>query len=78
MSNTQIDCSRCGATTDGLERAPLPGELGEQLLAQTCPGCWKDWMDTQVKLMNEGHLTPANPEHYALLVREMTAFLRLQ
>ena len=73
----QIECSRCGQTAEGLERAPLPGDVGEQLIAQTCQACWKDWMDTQVKLMNENRLTPADPEHYALLVREMTAFLRL-
>jgi Fe-S cluster biosynthesis and repair protein YggX len=78
MPMTEVDCRRCGSRAPGLERAPLPGTLGQQVLGQVCAGCWKDWMDTQVKLMNENRLSPAEPEHYALLVSEMRSFLSLR
>jgi Fe-S cluster biosynthesis and repair protein YggX len=74
----EISCSRCGSTRAGLDAAPLPGAVGELVLQQTCTTCWRDWLGMQVKLMNENRLTPADPEHYAYLVREMRTFLGLR
>lgn len=74
----EVDCARCGTRATALERAPLPGAVGERVLAQTCAACWKGWMSTQVKLMNEHRLSPANPQHYTLLVREMSTYLQLR
>jgi Fe-S cluster biosynthesis and repair protein YggX len=62
----------------GLERAPLPGEIGERVLAQTCVTCWDEWKGTQVKLINEYRLNVTDPGHYERLIAEMTAFLGLQ
>jgi Fe-S cluster biosynthesis and repair protein YggX len=74
----EVSCSRCGSTAAGLERAPLPGAIGEAVLAETCASCWREWLATQVKLINEQRLTPANGEHFELLVREMKVFLNLR
>ena len=74
----EVSCSRCGSTATGLDRAPLPGPLGASLLNQTCSACWEEWMETQVKLINEKRLSPGTPEHYDLLVREMRVFLNLR
>ncbi len=74
---TEVSCSRCGSTVTGLEQPPLPGEIGEQVLSQTCASCWKQWLDVQVKLMNENRLTPANPEHDDQLIEHMKVFLSL-
>ena len=73
-----VQCSRCGSTAPELERAPLPGEVGRLVHEQTCQSCWKAWLGAQVILMNENRLSPGNPEHYDLLVREMTTFLNLK
>ena len=73
-----VHCSRCGSTIPELDTAPLPGEPGRRVLEQTCAACWKEWMGAQVILMNENRLSPGNPEHYDLLVREMTTFLNLK
>ena len=72
-----ITCARCQSTAAGLGRAPLPGDVGRQILDHTCAACWKEWFGEQVKLMNENGLTPANPEHYDRLVKEMKKFLKL-
>jgi len=73
----QVTCSKCGNTAEGLERAPFPGSVGEELLARVCAACWKEWMGQQVILINENKLTPADPQHYALLIAEMKKFLLL-
>ena len=72
-----LTCARCASTAQGLDAAPLPGPVGAAVLQRTCAACWKEWMDMQVKLMNENHLTPANPEHYDFLIQELKKFLRL-
>ena len=74
----QLTCSRCGSTADPLESAPLPGEIGEMVLARACPACWKQWLGAQVMLINEYRLSPVNPEHYQFLVKEMKSYLKLE
>jgi Fe-S cluster biosynthesis and repair protein YggX len=73
----EIQCQRCGKSAEGLPRAPLPGPLGESVLAQTCAGCWKEWLAMQVRMINEYKLSPINPEHFEFLLGEMRGFLRL-
>lgn len=74
----EVDCSRCGNTAEGLPRAPLPGAVGEAVLAGSCGACWAEWLRAQVILINENRLTPRNPEHYERLLAEMRTFLNLR
>lgn len=73
----EVQCSRCQSAAAGLDAPPLPGEAGESVLLHTCKACWTAWLGQQVILINERRLSPVDPEHFALLVREMRAFLRL-
>ena len=73
-----VHCARCGNTAPGLERPPVPGELGERVAEQTCAACWKEWLDTQVMLINENRLTGANPQHVDYLMGQMRVFLNLR
>jgi Fe-S cluster biosynthesis and repair protein YggX len=73
----QLTCSRCGATAEGLEQPPLPGEVGREVHDRVCKSCWHEWLQTQVKLINEYRLSPVNPEHYQFLIKEMRAHLQL-
>jgi Fe-S cluster biosynthesis and repair protein YggX len=74
---SEVSCSRCGSTAEGLERTPLPGEPGQAVLAQTCAACWREWLDMQVKVINEYQLSPARTEHFDFLIKEMKTFLCL-
>jgi len=74
----QIECSRCKRSAEGLGKAPLPGDVGREVLEKTCATCWKDWLGAQVILINEHGLSPARPEDYQRLVDEMRAYLGLQ
>ncbi len=73
----EVQCKRCGNRTQGLGQAPLPGVIGQRVLDGTCAACWQEWIEAQVILMNENRLSPAVPEHYERLMREMETFLRL-
>jgi Fe-S cluster biosynthesis and repair protein YggX len=72
-----VTCTRCGALRPGLARAPLPGEPGATVLANVCAACWKDWLATQVKYINEYRLSPMDPKHYEFLLEQARAFLKL-
>ncbi len=61
----------------GLASAPVPGELGEQVLENVCAECWDEWLKAQVILINENRYTGANPEHVAALLEHMREFLKL-
>ena len=74
---SEVNCTRCGNTAEGMDRSPLPGQIGERVKASACRACWSEWLGAQVILINERSLSPANPEHYEALLREMATFLNL-
>lgn len=73
-----VVCSRCGKEKPALGEAPLPSELGEKVLSQTCSECWQAWVSQQLMLMNEYRLDPLNDEHSKFLDDEMVKFLQLK
>lgn len=72
-----VTCTRCKTDRPGLERAPLPGELGQTILANVCSACWKEWLGTQVKYINEYRLSPLDSKHFEFLMEQAQAFLQL-
>jgi Fe-S cluster biosynthesis and repair protein YggX len=72
-----IACTRCGREGPILEKPPFKDELGREVQEHTCADCWKEWLQYQVKLINELSLLPVNPEHGAILEKNLRAFLRL-
>lgn len=72
-----VHCARCDRTAAGLERPPLPGEIGAAVHARVCSDCWREWLGEQVKVINEARVSPADPDGYAFLVTQMKGFLRL-
>ena len=76
MSAT-ITCRRCNQSVPGFPSAPVPGESGVELLANTCPNCFKDWMNTEVMIINEYRLDLGVQRNQDLLNQEMARFLNL-
>jgi Fe-S cluster biosynthesis and repair protein YggX len=72
-----VHCSRCGQDGPGLDRAPIPGPIGQTVLARTCAACWREWLGMQVKYINEYRLSPLDPKHYEFLLEQARAFLNL-
>lgn len=61
--------------TEGLDFAPWPGELGKRVFQNIGKNAWQAWLAHQTMLINENRLSPLNPEHRALLEKEMVKFL---
>jgi Fe-S cluster biosynthesis and repair protein YggX len=75
---TQVKCSRCERTANGLTEPPFNNELGSMVLQQSCQDCWSEWIRTQLMLMNEYRLNPLDSQHSAFLDEQMKAFLKLR
>jgi Fe-S cluster biosynthesis and repair protein YggX len=72
-------CSRCGRPGDAppAHRVPFPPEVKERVLGAVCATCWKEWEDTEIKVINEYRLNFLDPEHRSLLQRACLDFLKL-
>jgi Fe-S cluster biosynthesis and repair protein YggX len=71
----KVHCLVLGRESEALERAPWPGELGQRILREVSREGWQQWLAKQTILMNEGRLSPMNPEHRAYLETQMEAFI---
>ena len=72
-----ITCTRCKRQTEGFVASPLPGQHAAEILANTCPPCFQDWMGTEIMIINEYRLDLAVPRNQELLNAEMAKFLSL-
>ena len=70
-----VNCVKLGKEAEGLDRPVYPGELGQRIFESVSKEAWQMWLRQQTMLINENRLTPVNPEHRALLEREMENFL---
>lgn len=76
MSPT-ITCSRCKEQRPALERPPFPGALGKEILAHVCAGCWQEWRQTEVMVINELRLNFMDPAAQEVLNAHLREFLSL-
>jgi Fe-S cluster biosynthesis and repair protein YggX len=74
---SMIQCARCHRSAEAFDEAPLPAPHGDELLAHTCPECFKDWMGTEIMIINEYKLDLGVPRNQDLLNEEMARFLNL-
>ena len=75
---SSVTCARCGKEGEGLPKPPFPGELGLKVHASVCAECWKAWLGEQTIVMNERRLKLNSPDHRALVIGMMRAFLKLE
>lgn len=60
---------RCGQTREGAGRVGLPGALGDDVERSVCAECWKEWLQTQIRVINHYGLRPAVKEDREQLYR---------
>jgi Fe-S cluster biosynthesis and repair protein YggX len=70
-----VECTRCGQTREGFERAPFPGPIGARALGEICQQCWADWLKQQTMLINHYGLNVMDPQARQFITRNMDAFL---
>jgi Fe-S cluster biosynthesis and repair protein YggX len=60
-----------------MPQLPFPGDLGARVHDSVCAPCWREWLGVQVNLINENRFVMTNPDHRAVLTRQMLEFLEL-
>lgn len=73
MSRT-IHCIKLGKEAEGLDRAPVPGELGKKLYEQVSKEAWASWLAHQTRLINEYRLSLAEAESRKFLMTELDKY----
>jgi Fe-S cluster biosynthesis and repair protein YggX len=74
MSRT-VFCKKYKEELEGLERAPYPGPIGQDILDNVSKKAWQEWTDHQTMLINEKHLSLMDPKSRKFLQEEMQKFL---
>jgi Fe-S cluster biosynthesis and repair protein YggX len=70
-----VFCRKYKQELEGLERAPYPGELGQNIFDNVSKQAWQEWTAHQTMLINEKHLNLMDPESRKYLQQEMEKFL---
>jgi Fe-S cluster biosynthesis and repair protein YggX len=70
-----VFCSYLKRESEGLDRVPYPGELGQRIYDNISKEAWQQWVRHQTMLLNEYRLSPIDPKARKFLVEEMEKFL---
>lgn len=70
-----VYCVKLKKEAQGLDRAPLPGEVGERVLNNISLEAWQQWLGQQTILINEYRLSPIEPQARSFLEEQLIEFL---
>jgi Fe-S cluster biosynthesis and repair protein YggX len=65
-----VNCVKLGREAEGLDRPPLPGELGKRIYENVSKEAWRDWQTQQTRLINENRLQLADPRARKYLLEQ--------
>jgi Fe-S cluster biosynthesis and repair protein YggX len=65
-----VNCVKLGREAEGLDRPPLPGELGKRIYESVSKEAWRDWQTQQTRLINENRLQLADPRARKYLLEQ--------
>jgi len=51
-----INCIKLGIEAEGLDFAPVPGDLGQRILENVSKEAWQGWLKQQTMIINENRL----------------------
>ncbi|MFI5274266.1 MAG: oxidative damage protection protein [Ktedonobacterales bacterium] len=70
-----VQCVKLGRELPGLEKPPMPGELGQRIYDNISEEAWDMWQEQSRLLINHYSLNLADPEARQLLRQQMEEFL---
>lgn len=70
MSRT-VNCVKLGREAEGLDFAPLPGEMGKKIYECVSKEAWGAWVKHQTMLINENRLNLADPNARKYLAQQL-------
>ncbi|MBY0379653.1 MAG: oxidative damage protection protein [Burkholderiales bacterium] len=54
-----VNCIKLGQELEGLDFAPIPGELGQKIFDNVSKEAWQVWLKQQTMIINENRLNLA-------------------
>ena len=66
-----VYCVKLNKESEGLDRAPYPGELGKKILDSVSKDAWQMWLDHQTMLINENSLNLFDESSQSYLKEQM-------
>jgi len=66
-----VYCIKLKEELEGLDRPPLPSEIGKRIFKEVSKQAWADWQKHQTMLMNENRLNMADLRARQYLLRQM-------
>ncbi|MCA9508597.1 MAG: Fe(2+)-trafficking protein [Myxococcales bacterium] len=73
-----VVCKKLARELKGLEQAPLEGPLGQLIKEHISEEAWLDWVEAEMKIINEERLDLSEERSQMRLFEEMIGFLNLQ
>jgi Fe-S cluster biosynthesis and repair protein YggX len=66
-----VNCVKLGREAEGMDFAPMPGELGKRLYESVSKEAWQQWIRYQTMLINENRLNLADPRARQYLAEQV-------
>jgi Fe-S cluster biosynthesis and repair protein YggX len=66
-----VNCIKLGREAEGLDFAPLPGEMGQKIFNSVSKEAWQAWVKHQTMLINENRLNLADSRARQYLAQQM-------
>ena len=66
-----VKCIKLNKEAEGLDFAPLPGDLGKRIWREVSKEAWAGWLKQQTMLMNENRLNMADPRARQYLLKQV-------
>lgn len=70
MTDRIVHCVKLDREAEGLDRPPLPGDLGKRIYEQVSKEAWQQWLVEQTRLINEYGLHLADPNAREFLTEQ--------
>ncbi len=74
MTTRTVQCVKLGKEAPGLEKPPLPGELGKRIFENVSEEAWGQWLEHQKMLMNEYRIDLSDKSSRQILKTQMEQF----
>ncbi len=73
MSRT-VQCIKLEKEAAGLDRPPLPGDLGKKIFDKVSKEAWQGWLEHQTRLINEYRLALSEAKARKFLREELEKY----
>lgn len=74
----KIFCRYFKAEKDALNRPPMAGPIGQILLENVSEEAWNEWLEAQIKIINEERLDLSEEKAQRRLFQQMVQFLNIE